>query len=117
MKFEVSEKKKNPLMKREEATILIDHRGKATPDRASILAEVANLLKSRPENIIVERITTPGGSTKSVARVLAYNNKDDIPEWRLKKMEQRLSKLKKTEKTEGESPKAVSYTHLTLPTN
>jgi len=94
MKCEIRERKKNLLMKRDEALILINHSGKATPDRIQVLSEAAALLKGRPDNIIIDRIITHGGSTVSEAKVLSYSRKEDIPEWRLKKMERRVSKIK-----------------------
>jgi ribosomal protein S24E len=107
MKLEIRERKKNPLMKREGVVIAIGHEGKATPDRKSLLNEVAKLLKARPEGIIIDRIITPGGRASSEARVLAYSRKDDVPAWRLKKMEQRLTKAqKKAEKKAAEGKPA-----------
>ena len=94
MKFDIKDKKKNPLMKRDEVIVSIDHAGKATPNRLLVLSEIAKLVKNKPENIIINRITTPGGSTVSEVKVFSYSKKDDIPEWRLKKMEQRASKKK-----------------------
>jgi ribosomal protein S24E len=98
MKLELKERKRNALMKREEAMISIEHGGKATPDRRQVLADAAKLLNARPETTIIERITTPGGRASSDARVLAYSRKEDIPAWRLQKMEQRMTKKKPEEK-------------------
>ncbi len=95
MKLEIKEQKRNALMKREEAVVSMEHGGKATPNRNQVLAEVARLLNARPEDIIIDRIITPGGRASSEARVLAYSRKEDIPAWRFKKMEQRLAKAKK----------------------
>lgn len=94
MKLEIKERKRNPLMKREDVLITIDHEGKATPNRAQLMEDVAKLLKTRKENIVVNRIITAGGSTLSEAKVFSYSRKDDIPEWRHKKMEARMSKKK-----------------------
>lgn len=101
MKLEIKERKSNPLMKREEALVSIEHGGKATPNRRQVIAEVAKLLDARPEGIIIDRITTQGGMASSEVRVLAYSRKEDIPAWRLRKMEQRLSK---TKEGAGEKP-------------
>jgi ribosomal protein S24E len=104
VKLEIRERKRNALMKREEATVSIEHGGKATPNRRQVLAEVAKLLGARPEGIIIDRIITPGGRTTSEARVLAYSRKEDVPAWRLKRMEQRLAKTKKAEERPPEKP-------------
>ncbi|MCK4714338.1 MAG: hypothetical protein KAT35_02095 [Candidatus Aenigmarchaeota archaeon] len=103
MKFDIKDKKKNPLMKRDEAIVSIDHAGKATPNRLLVLSEIAKLVKNKPENIIINRITTPGGSTVSEVKAFSYSKKNDIPEWRLKKMEQRASKKKDKEEPKPSS--------------
>lgn len=95
MKLEIKDKKKNPLMKREEVMVSIEHAGKATPNRRHVLDELSKLLNAGKDNIIIDRIMTSGGRAQSEARVLAYSKKQDIPEWRLKMMEQRMSKKKK----------------------
>lgn len=97
MKFEIKDRKKNALMKREEVRVSIDHSGKPTPNRKHTMDEIAKLLKTRPENLIVTKITTPGGSTLSDARVYSYSKKDDIPEWKAKKFTERMAKLKSSD--------------------
>ncbi len=98
MKLDIRERKKNPLMKREEAMVTVDHSGKATPNRKQIIREVASAMKASPENIIIDRILTSGGRSLSEAKVFAYSRKEDIPQWRLKKMEQRIAKIKAQQK-------------------
>ncbi len=99
MKLDIKERKKNALMKREEALISIEHGGKATPARKHILDEVAKLLNAKPEGIIINRIITRGGKARSEANVFAYPKKEDVPAWRLKKMEYRLSRTKSAEES------------------
>jgi ribosomal protein S24E len=107
MRLEIKERKKNPLMKREEALVSIEHGGKATPNRKHVLDEMSKLLKARPECIIIDRIITQGGKAFSEAKVFAYSKKEDIPAWRLKKMEQRLAKAKKKpEEKPAKAPEA-----------
>lgn len=98
MKLEVKERKRNALMKREEATISIEHGGKATPNRKQILDEVSKLFKARLDAIIIDRIITQGGRPQSDVKALVYSKKDDIPAWRISKMEQRMAKKKKEER-------------------
>lgn len=106
MKFEIRDKKKNTLMKREEVLVSISHMGKATPNRKDVMDEVARLLKTKSENLIVTRITTPGGSTLSEARVYSYSRKEDIPEWRVKRFEARISKIKGGKQEAEKAPEA-----------
>jgi ribosomal protein S24E len=93
MKFEFQERRKNALMKREEITVSISHSGKGTPNRPAVMDEVAKMLKTKTENIIVTKISTPGGSTVSKANVFSYSSKEDIPAWRIKKIGGRISRL------------------------
>lgn len=103
MKLEIKHHRKNALMKRDEVVVSIEHGGKATPNRRHILDETAKLLKAKPDCIIIDRILTEGGKAFSEARVLVYLKKDDVPAWRLKKMEQRLAKVKKAEEKPAEA--------------
>jgi ribosomal protein S24E len=98
MKLEIVDRKRNALMKREEAMISIEHGGKATPNRKQILDEVSKLFKARLDTIIIDRIITQGGRPRSDVKALVYSKKDDIPAWRLSKMEQRMAKKKEEEK-------------------
>ena len=85
---------KNSLMKRDEVLVCIDHAGKPTPNRKEVMGEVAKLLKTKPENLIVTRISTPGGSTITEVKVYSYLRKEDIPEWKIKKFDGRVAKIK-----------------------
>ena len=100
MKMEITDKRKNALMKRDEVLVSIDHAGKPTPNRKEITNEAAKALKTKPENLIVTKITTPGGSTISTVKVYSYSKKDDIPEWKVKKFTERVAKIKGTKPPE-----------------
>jgi ribosomal protein S24E len=101
MKFEIKDRKRNPLMKREEAMISIEHSDKATPNRKQILDEASKLFKVRPDAIIIDRIITQGGRPRSDVKVLVYSKKEYIPAWRLAKMEQRMAKKKEEKPPEA----------------
>jgi ribosomal protein S24E len=98
MKMEVRGQRKNPLMKREEVMISVDHSGKATPQRAELIEEVAKKLKASKDLIIVDKIFSASGRSESSVKVLVYKKKEDIPKGKLDKMG---AKLEKTAKKKG----------------
>ena len=81
MKIEIKEQKKNPLLKREEVSVSIEHPGKATPSRREILPELAKVLKSNEDLIIIDKIFSVHGMNVSEARLLVYKKKDEIPRY------------------------------------
>lgn len=94
MKIEVKEQKKNPLLKREEVLVSLEHAGKATPSRKEMLPELAKVLKSKEELIIVDKIFSAPGKSASQARILLYSKKDEIPAGKLEKMKKRMAPKK-----------------------
>jgi len=96
MKIEVVSQKKNQLLGREEAEVRISHHGQRTPSRQEMLKGISLALKAGESSIIIDRIITLTGEPISVARVLAYENKDAMPKYKLEKMKRRM-KLAKEE--------------------
>jgi len=82
------------VMKRDEHLISLEHKGKATPSRPEIMKDVAKLLKTREELIIVDKIISNKGIQSSKVYVLSYRKKDDMPEYKLDKMKARMEKAK-----------------------
>ncbi len=105
MKVEILEQKKNPLLKREEVSVSLEHPGKATPSRKEILPELAKALKSREDLLIIDKIFSVPGKNISEARVLAYKKKDEIPKNKLEKMKGRMAPRKKAAAPAPEAPK------------
>ncbi|MBU0530273.1 MAG: hypothetical protein ABIH52_00685 [Candidatus Aenigmatarchaeota archaeon] len=97
MKVDIKEQKKNPLMKREESMLTIDHSGTATPSRLDILEAASKALKIDKSLMIVDSIFTEAGKSVSNVRVLVYSKKEEIPEFKLQKMQPK----KKGKKAEG----------------
>ena len=87
--------KKNPLLNREEAWIVIEHEGKATPRRTDIIEEAAKAMKADKNLMIVDKIFSREGKASSKARVLVYSKKEDIPADKSEKMKRRLGIAKK----------------------
>jgi len=97
MKIEIVSQKKNQLLAREEAEVRINHHGQRTPSRQEMLKGIASALKASDSSIIIDRIITLTGEPVSIAKVLAYENKDAIPKYKLEKMKRRM-KIAKEEK-------------------
>lgn len=110
MKFEMLKEKKNPAMKRDEHLISLEHKGKATPSRPEIMKEVAKLLKTKEELIIIDKILSNKGVQSSKVYVLSYRKRDEMPKYKLDKMKERMEKIKpkkaaEEKPAEAEQPK------------
>lgn len=97
MTVKIESHKKNPLLKREEAWISIEHKGKPTPKRTDIIEDAAKALKADKEFVIVDKIFSKGGKAASNVRVLVYSKKEDIPAAKAEKMKRRMGLAKKEE--------------------
>ncbi len=108
MKTEIKEHRKNPLMKRDEYMIRVDHSGKPTPSRQELIKEFAKELKVAEDVIIIDKILSKAGSQVSEARTHVYKKKAEIPADKLEKMAKRMkTATKETEKpaeTAAEAP-------------
>ena len=95
MAAKVEQHKKNPLLKREEAWIMIEHEGKATPKRIDIIEEAAKAMKADKGLMIIDKIFSREGKAASSARVFVYAKKEDIPAAKAEKMKRRMGLAKK----------------------
>ena len=100
MKIEIVSQKKNPLIGREDVEARINHDGQRTPSRQEILKEIAQLLKTKEEHIIIDRIFTVQGQAVSHAKALSYGKVEDVPAYKREKMKRRM----KTKGAEEEKP-------------
>jgi len=98
MKIEIVSQKKNPLVGREDIHMRINHEGQRTPSRQEMLKEIAHLLKTNDEHIIIDRIFTVQGQAVSDAKVLAYEKKEDVPAYKTDKMKRRMKTKAEAEK-------------------
>ena len=97
MDIEVTKTKENPLLERQEVEVLIKHSSKATPKRADLLVELAKILKTEQDVLILETIKTQKGRAHTVGRILVYEKKESVPKAKLEKMQNRITKKKKGE--------------------
>jgi ribosomal protein S24E len=107
MSLKVTEKKKNPLMKREEVHATIEHSGKPTPPRKEILPHLEKFLKAKGDLILIDKIFSVKGKGESKLKVFVYSKKDDIPKDKLeliqRRSERKKAKGEKEKPAEGEA--------------
>ena len=97
MKTNVTEQKKNPLMKREELWVEIEHEGAATPRRRELVPHLVKALKTKDNLVIIRKIFSETGRNRSRAKVFVYSKTEDIPKGMAEKMQRRLKKGKQPE--------------------
>ena len=95
MSVSVVSVKENPLLKRKEAVIAIEHKGKTTPTRKDLIAQSAKALGASPETVIVDQILSANGIGTSQARVYAYESAELIPALQKEKQLRRMGEGKK----------------------
>ena len=74
MELEITEKKNNSLLKRTEVQFIAKHENEGTPNRKLIRSELADVLNTKPENIILDSITSSFGSYISKGYAKAYSS-------------------------------------------
>ncbi len=105
MPAKIESHRKNPLLKREEAWIVVEHEGKATPKRAGVIEEVSKAMKADKQLVIIDKIFSREGKASSRARVFVYAKKEDIPAAKAEKMKRRMEIAKKEEAAPAEPAK------------
>ena len=105
----------NPLLKRKELSVEVEHENAGSPSRVSLREAVATKLNAKAENVFVLEISTRTGSQSSVCEIQVYDDPDtakktvprhiqirNLPSEERKK----LKESKKTEEAKAEKPKA-----------
>ncbi len=73
MEFKVSSESYNPLLKRKEISLQIDHKGEGTPQRFDIRKRMASKLGAKIENVFVVGVRTSTGIQKTVCQLQIYD--------------------------------------------
>ncbi len=110
MKSQVLEEKSNPMMRRKEYWVLIEHAEKATPPRKEILGFLTRELKAGADLIIVDKMFSEKGRAATRVRAEVYSKKEDMPRHKLEKAASRLEKKATAEKKpekQAEKPPAA----------
>jgi len=95
MKFEVIEHRKNPLIKRDEFMVSVEHSGNPTPSRNEMMAPLAKELKVEKDLLMIDEVMSSKGLHKSKIKAFAYHKKEDMPKGRLEVLKKRVEKGKK----------------------
>ncbi len=78
MKVEIVEIKENPLLKRKEIKAEIDHEGASTPKIVDVRNKVSAMLNADKELLLVEKIKTGFGISKSIAYLHLYDSRESL---------------------------------------
>ncbi len=87
MNIKILEKKKNPLLHRDELKILIEHPNLPTPKRDEIMESLK--IDSIPELILIKKINTKSGIEESKADIEIYEDKKFLPKLKQKKQKKK----------------------------
>ena len=108
MELEITTKKTNSLLKRTEVHFIAKHENERTPNRKLIRSELADTLNTKPENIIIDSLSSSFGSHNSIGYAKAYSSlkqaKEVEREFQLKrnKVEGKQEKSSKKEDSKEE---------------
>jgi ribosomal protein S24E len=74
MEIKVSNEFYNPLLKRKEITLEIEHTGEGTPQRFDIRKRMASKLNAKIENVFVVSLNTSTGLQRSTCALQVYDD-------------------------------------------
>ena len=74
MEIKVSNELYNPLLKRKEITLQIDHTGEGTPQRFDIRKRMASKLNAKIENVFVISLDTSTGLQRTTCALQVYDD-------------------------------------------
>ena len=74
MEIKVSNELYNPLLKRKEITLEIEHTGEGTPQRFDIRKRMASKLNAKIENVFVVSLDTSTGLQRSTCTLQVYDD-------------------------------------------
>jgi small subunit ribosomal protein S24e len=72
--FKVRQDTYNPLLKRKEVSIEVEHEGQGTPSRVDLRKAVATKFSTKPENVYVIQVETKTGTQNTVCLVEVYDD-------------------------------------------
>lgn len=103
MNVRITQKQKNPALKREEIKFEAKE-SKTTPTRKELREKIAALNGSKPELVIIEKISTRFGSTAIDGTAFAYENEENMKKTELEHLINKSAGIKKG-KEEKTKPK------------
>ncbi len=119
MDFKVKEDTYNPLLKRKEVRVEVDHDAAGTPSRMDLRKAIAAKYNTKPENVYVLDIDTKTGTQSALCAVEVYDDAQsaqrtvpkyiqirNLPSEERKRVKEELAK-KEEAKPKPEKPKAA----------
>ncbi len=74
MEFKVSNEVYNPLLKRKEISLEIDHKGQGTPQRFEVRKRAASKFGAKIENVFVTHLRTSTGLERTICSLQIYDD-------------------------------------------
>lgn len=75
MKVNIISEENNPLLKRKELTLSIEHiQNGGTPTRLEVSKQIASLLKTNPQLVYVKNLETKTGTMIAIGEANVYNS-------------------------------------------
>jgi small subunit ribosomal protein S24e len=109
----------NPLLKRKEVSVEVEHEGQGTPSRIDLRKAVASKFSTKPENVYVIGVETKTGTQNSLCQIEVYDDAQtarqtvpkhiqtrNLPPDERKQVREQEAK-KEEAKPKGEKPKAA----------
>jgi small subunit ribosomal protein S24e len=119
MEFKVKQDTYNPLLKRKELSLDVDHEKEGSPSRVALRDAIASKYSTKSENVFVVQIQTPTGSQHSLCEAQVYDDPEaarkmvpkhiqirNLPSEERKKIREESKKAE--EKPKPEKPKAAA---------
>ncbi|MBT5274385.1 hypothetical protein HOH11_01295 [Candidatus Woesearchaeota archaeon] len=106
MKTKVIQETENKLFSRKEINLEIDHKNAQTPSRAELYKFMSVKFKAPAEQIVLKKMKTGFGSTKSMLKIYIYDNVDIISKIENKHFAARREKAFEAEKKADEQAAA-----------
>jgi len=113
MEFKVKQDAYNPLLKRKELSLDVEHENEGSPSRTSLRNAVAAKYNTKSENVFIVGIDTKTGTQFSVCEVQVYDDPDTAKRVVPKHIQIRnlpseeRKKIKEQSKKPEEKPKAA----------
>lgn len=74
MDLKVRQDTYNPLLKRKEVSVEVEHEGQGTPSRIELRKAVASKFSTKPENVYVIDVETKTGTQNAICQIEVYDD-------------------------------------------
>lgn len=107
MEIDIQSKTNNPILKRTEVHFFLHHEEESTPKRELVRSELADKLKVKKENIMINYMKSSFGKSETVGYARIYNSIDEAKKREKEYILKRnniITKKPEKKKEEGEKP-------------